>query len=214
MICSSKRRPRGLTLIEILVSAALFGLFTGMVATALIMAHRTEDASVLRLDAIRRASVCLDLLVRDIEAARYISDVTMNGALPLPAPGNTPVDVDELQIKRLRRYSGSTSLTSTEEVVLGYWFDQGTGAPGKGMVRRIVYDGTTDPLVPFPGEPPDGRILVRDVIDFKVSSFVVGTITFIKADIWVVSVGKDPQGNPIQGPPITASVAVEPATPP
>lgn len=214
MICSSSRRPRGVTLIEILVSSALFGLFTGMVATALVLAHRTQDASVLRLDAIRRASVCLELMVRDIEAARYVSDVSMSGATPPAAPGLTPDNLNELQIKRLRKDPSSASFTSTDPVVVGYWFDPGTGNPGDGMVRRVLYDGYTDPLAVFPGEPEDGRILVRDVVDFKVSSYAAGALTFIKADLWVVSVGRDPQGNPIPTPPISTSVAVEPTTPP
>ena len=84
---AGRHAGRGMSLIEILVASALFGMFTGMVAGALIMAHRTQDASVAKLDVVRRASLALDLLVRDIESARYNAKVTMNGAaVPVARP--------------------------------------------------------------------------------------------------------------------------------
>lgn len=215
MTCNCRPGSRGVTLIEILVASALFGMFTGMVATALIMAHRTQESSAVKLDAIRRASLCLNLLVRDIEAARYVSDVTMNGATPPAAPGLTPVGVDELQVARLRKHPSFGLPYVTQAVTVGYWYDQGSGELGKGMVRRVLYDPNSGPPMDvFPGEDTDGRIIVRDVIDFKASSYVQGGLTFIKADIWVTSLGKDRQGRPIQGPPISTSVALEPTLPP
>ena len=212
MIRDSKTRRRGLTLVEILVSSALFGLFTGMVATALIIAHRTEDASVLRLDAIRRASVALDLMVRDLEAAQSDGDVSLNGNTPpVTTPEKPELVPGGLLITRYRQNPAAPGVpTALQSVKVRYWYDPGTGEPGKGMVRRILCDYSGTPLTT---EPSDGRILVRDVIDFQISSYNLSSLTFVKADIWVVSIGKDPNGNPIKGPPLTTSIALEPTVP-
>ncbi len=208
----SFRRGRGpvggLTLIEILVASALFGLFTGMVAGAMVLAQRNQDAAVTKLDAVRRATLVLDLLVRDVQSAKYSSDVSMNSALPpaksgSPLMGTQPVGVAELDIKRLREFPGMGNPTTTQRIVVGYWFDPGTGEPGKGMIRRVIYDAYSSPLVPVSGETADGRILVRDVRDFRVSSEVVGTLTFITAEIWIATIGN----------PISTSVALEPPAP-
>lgn len=196
----SKRRPRGVTLIELLVASALFGLFTGMVATALILAHRTQDASTAKLDAVRRATMALDLLVRDVESARYNSKISM-GTAAVPATPTRPAGLQELQIRRNRK---SPHGDYKEPIVVGYWYDPGNGEPGQAMVRRSLYDGYMTPLEPLTGEPSDGRILVRDVKEFLLSSSLVDGVTFLRADIWVKSIGN----------PISTMIATEqPVTP-
>jgi prepilin-type N-terminal cleavage/methylation domain-containing protein len=205
-----RRGRRGLTLIEILVASALFGLFTGMVAGALIMAHRSQDASVSKLDAVRRATLALDLLVRDVEAAQYVSDVTMNGATPpakagSPAQGTVPVGLNELQITRYRQYPTSTYLTSLQRLVAGYWYDQGDPlVEGDGMIRRVLYDSYSSPLAPLAGEHADGRVLVRDVRDFRVSSYALGGLTMLESEIWLGTLGN----------PVRATVALVPTVAP
>jgi type II secretory pathway pseudopilin PulG len=185
-----------MTLIEILVASALFGLFTGMVAGALVLAHRAQDKSVTKLDAIRRASLALDLLVRELEAAQYDKKVSMNGAA-VPANPTQPAGVNELQIRRNRAYPGSTF---PDSVIAGYWFDPGTGEVGKGMVRRTLYSVYLSPLEPVEGESADGRVLVRDVKNFLISRTVAGSLTTIRADIFLSTVGS----------PISTTVALQP----
>lgn len=193
----TSRPPRilGLSLIEVMVAGALFGLFTSMVATALVMGHQVQNSSTGKLDAVRRATLALDRLVRDVEAARFRSKVTMGGATVAVAP-TSPEGLNELLITRQALIPGDTYPST---VRVGYWIDHGTPEdPADGTVRRVQYQGY-GALTPLPGETADGRILVRDVRDFLVSSEVSGPLTIIKAQLRVSTVG----------PAVKAAVATE-----
>ena len=189
-----RRKVRAMTLIELLVAGALFGLFSGMVAKALVTGHRTQDALSTKLESVRRASLALDLWVRDIQAARFSSKVTMGGS-QVPTSPTVPDTLNELVIRRGRAPVPPAILPET--VAVGYWYDPASGAPGAGMIRRNLYDPTT--LAPWPGEPPDGRVLVRGVRKFVLSRSVSGGLVTLRAEISVDTVGA----------PVTASVCTE-----
>lgn len=200
------RNRRGITLIELMVAGALFGLFTGMVAGALMMAQRAQDQSVAKLDAIRHASLAEDLLARDIEAARFSTEVTMDN-LPLPTTAQRPLWDHPLMIRRWRMDPTGTDPDWTEAVIAIYWFEPNPDEPTTvtttsarptlpGRVRRTLFDTSLNPV---PGETAAGRVLVRDAKDFQVMTEGSGAITLTKADIWVSTVGY----------PVTTYVATE-----
>ena len=196
MIAISKRR-RGVTLVEVLITGTLFGLFTGMVAGAMKMARQAQDSSVAKVEMVRLASVALDSLARDLEAGRYSSMVLMNGA-PVPTEPVAPEGLQELQISRFRDNPLLPGENNAESVRAGYWFiPPNDSSPGE--IRRTVYQAYTVPLQPVPGESEDGRVLARGVKRFLVRREVTDGITFIKADIWVGTLGN----------PISTAVAME-----
>ncbi len=190
-------RGRGVTLVEVLITGTMFGLFTGMVAGAMKMARQAQDCSVAKVEMVRLASVALDSLARDLEAGRYSSMVLMNGA-PVPTEPVAPEGLQELQISRFRDNPLLPGENNAESVRAGYWFiPPNDSSPGE--IRRTVYQAYTVPLQPVPGESEDGRVLARGVKRFLVRREVTDGITFIKADIWVGTLGN----------PISTAVAME-----
>lgn len=190
-------RRRGVTLVEVLITGTLFGLFTGMVAGAMKLAHQAQANSVSKVELVRLASVALDSLARDLEAGRYSSMVLMNGA-PVPTEPVAPEGLQELQVSRFRDDPRLPGEHNAEAVKAGYWFlPPSESSPGE--IRRTVYQAYTVPLRPVPGESEDGRVLARGVQRFLVHREVIDGITFIKADIWVGSLGN----------PISTAVALE-----
>ena len=202
MISTSKafHRTRGVTLMEILITGSLFGLFTGMVAGAMKMAHQSQEASVAKIELVRRASVALDQLVRDLESARYSSAALINGA-ELPTERTSPEGLNELQISRYRDNPALPG-QDAEPVKVGYWFVP-PSATNSGEIRRTVYQAHSVPLQPVPEESADGRVLARGVKRFLLCRQVTDDITFLKADIWVGSMAH----------PISTAVAMEKTVP-
>lgn len=203
----AKRRALGITLLELMVTGSLFGLFTGMVASALVMAQRTQDKTVVKLDAIRHASLAEDLLARDIEAARFSSRVTVDN-LPLPSGSLRPTAEQPLMVARLRQDPSSSHDDATEEVVAVYWFEPhpqeslpvtaDSDPPSRpGKLRRTLFDAAS--MAPVEGESEHGRVLARDVRDFQVASDSSAGVWLTRVDLWVNSVGH----------PITCFVASE-----
>lgn len=194
-------------MIELLVTGSLFGLFTGMVGGALVLAQRTQEQAVVKLDAIRHASLAEDLLARDIEAARFSSRVTLDNA-PLPADALRPTADQPLMVARLRQDPASTYDDVTEEVVAVYWFEPhpeedgvvtaDSPPPSKpGQLRRTLFEAAS--MTPVDGETEDGRVLARNVRDFQVLSDSSSGVALTRADLWVDSLGH----------PITCYVACE-----
>lgn len=197
MISICNRRRYGVTLIEVLVTGAMFGLFTSMVAGAMKLAHQSQDASVTKVELVRLASVALDGLARDLEAARYSAMVLMNGS-SVPTSPTSPEGLQELQISRFRNDPTQPGENAAEPVKVGYWFAP-PSASNAGELRRTLYQAHSVPLQPVPGESADGRVLARGVKRLLVHSQTNDGITFIKADIWVGSLGH----------PVSMAVAME-----
>ncbi len=165
----------------------MFGLFTGMVAGAMKMARQSQDASVTKVELVRLASMALDGLARDLEAARYSSMVLMNGS-SVPNSPTSPEGLQELQISRFRNDPSQPGESNTEPVKVGYWFVP-PSASNSGELRRTLYQAHSVPLQPVPDESADGRVLARGVKRLLVHSQTNDGITFIKTDIWVGSLG-------------------------
>jgi type II secretory pathway pseudopilin PulG len=199
MTVKSKRNS-GITLIELMVTGVLFGLFTGMVAGALVQAHRVQDKSVAKLDAIRHASLAEDIMSRDIESGRYAENVNIFSAGAPPATGTyptfgtTPLLANPLLITRYRKHP-NPAITFPQEVNIAYWFEPNADPELPGKVRRAILS----PTFPAPGVPEAGseRVVARDVFDFQVST---DPSSMIRLDMWV---------NTVQDP-VTILVATEP----
>ncbi len=165
----------GLTLLELIVAGALFAIFTGMVAQAMVMGHRAQRTVSSKLDSVRHASLALDLLMRDLQSAPSSAFVQLN-AVPVPATLTRPTPAQELRITRFRA-AGLPSSVPTE-VTAGYWLDDSTGEEGEWTVRRILYDDAGSPL---PGEYSGGKIIVRDVREFEVMATAIAGGLMVRA---------------------------------
>ncbi len=193
---SISRRPPGVTLMEVLITGTMFGLFTGMVAGAMKMAHQSQESSVAKIELVRRASVTLDQLVRDLESARFSSSALINGS-EVPIEPISPEGLNELQIRRFRD-DPTTPGEDAEAVKVGYWFVPPSSS-NSGEIRRTIYQAHSVPLQPVPEESADGRVLARGVKKFHLWRQVEGDITYLKANIWVGSLAH----------PISTAIAME-----
>lgn len=206
---TSFRRSVGMTLIELLVAGSLFGLFTSMVAAALVQAHWLQDQSVAKLDAVRHASLAQDIIARDIESARYASRVLMestdspppaSGVPPAPF-GARPVFGDALVITRHRR-DPDPSITFPQQYHVAYWFEPGATPAAPGRIRRATYfpapPDTTGSIAPEAGSE---RVIAKEVLDFQVSTDTTSSaVSTVRVDIWAKTLPR----------PVTTFVATEP----
>ena len=160
----NSRRPRGMTLVEVLVTGVLFSVILGMIAQAMAMGYQSQRNLSQKVDTYRKASTALDLLIRDVEVAQNTSFLRYFGggstgavpAGPVPTEVNHP---DEFQITRTE--GGVTIYDPPSQIMVGY--------------RRLATDSTLrrtlyDPTVPtfLPGTPPTGRIVAKDVNSFDI----------------------------------------------
>lgn len=195
---SNRNRPRGLTIVEVLITGSLFAVILGMVGQAMVLGHRSQRSLSTKLEAVRRASLALDLLVRDAQSARLSTRVTYRnpGLSPVPTTLTTVSGGDEFRVDRFQQ--AAVGLLG-DPVSVGYWLVPGAGV-ADGTVNRTMYD-RANPGNFINGYTANGRILVRDVRDFQVSMVqtAVPTLWSLNAQISVSTVG----------PPVTAAVTLE-----
>ncbi len=194
---SSKRRP-GLSLVEVLVTGSLFVLILTMVGQAMVLGHRSQRSISTKLESVRRASLALDLLVRDALSARISSRVTYRNPGATTVPGTLTTVSGGGQELRIDRFQRSDTTLFGDPVSVGYWFVPGADPPTTGTVQRIIYDPFENPIA---GYTSDGKTLVRNVRDFQVSRVFDATTNLwtLNAQISVGTVGR----------PITAAVSLE-----
>lgn len=182
---------------EVLVTGSLFVLILTMVGQAMVLGHRSQRSISTKLESVRRASLALDLLVRDALSARISSRVTYRnpGATTVPGTLTTVSGGHELRIDRFQR--NDVSLFG-DPVSVGYWYAPGADPPATGTVQRVLYDPLGAPTLGYTGA---GKTLVRNVRDFQVSrTFDAATnLWTLNAQISVGTVGR----------PITAAVSLE-----
>lgn len=162
------------TLVEVMVAGAVMSLILTMVGQALVMGLESQQRSTEKVQAVRQATIALELLARDY------SMVYQSGVVNLLATPTRPGVANEL---RITNYRTATNPEVPERVTKGYWY-----VPSDKTVRRLVYqDGTTTPM---PDQPPDGKIIARDVREFLVSSQTVGSLTVLRAEMYVAEIAE------------------------
>lgn len=162
MTPTSKRR-RGLSIVEVLVTGTLFGIILTMVAQAMVVGQRSQRTVSQKLVAVRNASLALDRIVRDCEAAvvdtrvRLRNPVSMNfGLTQIQGPREFAIN---------RFHNPGAIGTPPVEVVVGYWMMK---PPTElGTLQRMMYQANG--FTPFSDFTATGRSVAMDVRDFRVS---------------------------------------------
>lgn len=154
-----------MTLLEVIVTGALFSIVLTMVAQALVAGQRTQSLLSHKIAVYRQASMALDQLVRDAQAGRVISNLQYSvGGSVVSFPSDftqakfePPSPPTELLVSL--RKEGLTPYSPSVPVRVGYWRNVADST-----LRRTLYDGSTG--APLAGTDPSGKVLVRDVKDF------------------------------------------------
>ncbi len=132
----------GFTLLEILITAGVLGVFMTMVAQAVMLAYRAENKTTVELQRMRGASLAVDAISRELRLCKQVYN-------PLPATtfpeGTTYVPTAGTPGPFVFR---CYSQASGADEVVGYEIDPGTvdeGGNPNPTVLRLLYDPGYDP---------------------------------------------------------------------
>jgi prepilin-type N-terminal cleavage/methylation domain-containing protein len=142
-------RQEGMTLIEVLIAGAVFGIFSTMVCQAVVVAFRAQKTSEAKVHALRQGSLMLDHLRRELAVGNKLIN-------PDPVGNNfafIPTQGDPLLFER--NVAPGTAPDGDSTVEVWYWYD-----PVKKEVRHWQQ-----------GEPASGTLEASNVQSFVVTSF-------------------------------------------
>lgn len=167
----SRSSKGGVTLLEVIVSAAVMTLFTTMVAHAVVVAYRSHGRMADRITHYRRACAASGMLARELQACDRLYSPTV-GQWRFDEPFSPRLSTDPLIFRR-----PSTRATSGY-VAVCIWFIPPTETRPIGELRRQVrevadpktFSRADFPSAPLaPGESEEGRILMRTVERFDIT---------------------------------------------
>lgn len=174
-----------MTLIEVLVTGGLFAVVLTMIAQAMVVGHRAQSGLSHRIDVHRQAANALDLLVRDVEMARYSTFLRYQvGLVGNPVPTSVTVVDSPNELRVVRMQAGTTLYDAPERVVVSYWRN-----PVDSTFRRTLYDSTGSAILS--GTPPDGKVIARDVkrFDIKMEANPVTGLSTLTTRLNVATMG-------------------------
>jgi prepilin-type N-terminal cleavage/methylation domain-containing protein len=164
---------KGLTLVELLLAMSLFGLVMAIAGTLLVRGMRTQALMRDRFTELRRASLALDKLTREMQVCEAIYWPSLTAWAGPNTSYDVPLHATDLnqgfQFGR-RDHGGTTNLVSC------WWFNSVTQT-----LRHRLCDGAGNGLPGY--SDPAGRILAGRVVDFTVTHLSRPNPTFFKLQL-------------------------------
>lgn len=164
---------RGFTILEIMVSAALLLLATGLIFQFLVPALQASSRSQVRVEMQQTATVALEYMVRDLERT---------------SPGGVTLESGILAVNPVEQLQNDGTLIWEDVFVVYYWdttnqrlirreWPPGPPAPRpehlfRGRAKRL--DSAILSQISVPA--PDDRVMATGVIDFAVEDTGTGVL--------------------------------------
>lgn len=150
------RARRGHSLLEVLVTGAILGLFMTMVCHALVVAYRAYTVTATKSTDYRQATVALERLTRELRASDKVFQPDPS-ASPWSTYGPYTPEVGTNPPVVFRTYD------ATGPRVVGYRWDSSTN-----ILQRLLYDPGFDPAVAASQAVLETKKVTWKVDDFKI----------------------------------------------
>jgi len=179
---SARPGCRGLTLIEVLLTGALFAMVLFMVGDLMVLACRANDRAGRQVTEARSATATLDTLSRELRACT---------ALLWPNPGAWAMESPYSPEKGKQEPLVFRFNTTAGESVAMYWIDADAGTVCRLLLKSTFVLGRPTTYLAQPGEAGGGRRMAFSVKSFEIwrtDTSKTGGLPFIEARLKLRSV--------------------------